>query len=351
MSRIIEGLKRLCRVEPTLDDLAQRMTAASGLPVLYARAPDCDDLKYWARLQPMIERRDFDALADLCQREFDARARFENGRSRAALAFKALMRPMEECEDDPELAEEELAAYESWWAADRRNPAAAGAYAAALAQTGYAYRGSGWAGDVTPAQWALLRDFSGRASRVITTASDRRDASWIWHFARLRTTFVAFGLGEASRHATREAFEATMLLDPLEVSVYEERVNQLLPRWGGSFEDLDLLARQAYATTRKTIGAEMYARIYDSIVKFEEPLETLIDYHFLVDGFRDWMQHAPSQPLANRFAAHAHSVGDVDTLTWLFRHEIREIYPHVWFGPRQPLMAWEACLKARPVRH
>jgi hypothetical protein len=351
MSRIIESLKRLCRVEPTLDELGQRMTAASGLPVVYARDPNCDDLRFWAQLQPLIAQRDLAELSRICEREIAVKGRFENGRSRAAMAFRALLGPMEEAEADPEACEEELAHYETWWGQDRRDPAAAGVYGLALASTGLAYRGADWAGNVSPAQWALLRDYANRAAAVTVHARDERATSWAWRFANMRTTFIAFGVGEASRHEVRQAFEAAMLLDPLEVSVYEERVTQLLPRSGGSFEELDLLARQAYATTRKDLGAEMYARIYDAILKVEEPLETLVDYHFMAEGFRDWMRRAPSQPLANRFAAHAHAVGDVQTLRALFETEIREIYPHIWFGPRQPIMAWEACLKARPVSH
>jgi len=351
MSRIVESLRRLCRVEPTIDEIAKQMTAMSGLPVLRGRPSSCDDLQFWARLEPLIEQRRLSELASLCQREFAVRGRFENGRSRHAMVLRALLAPIEQVFDDPEQCEERLAAYESWWQRDRHNPQAAGVYAAALAVTGYAYRGIGPATDVTAPQWALLSDFANRAIAVLGRAGEGRGACWIWNMCNMRATFVAYGAGEASTHDLRRAFEATMVLDPLDVSVYEERAAQLLPCWGGSAEELDLLARQAYATTQKDIGAEMYARIYDAIISVEEPDATLLDYHFLREGFCDWLGRTPSQPLANRFAAHAHIAGDLETLTWLFRTEIREIYPNAWFGPRQPLAAWQDCVSAQRTRH
>lgn len=346
MSRIVESLKRLCRVEPTENELERQLTALSGLPVLHERNRAADDLIYWARLEPLIERRDFAGLAEICGKEVAAKARFENGRSRSELAFNALLAPIDQADGDSQSCEDELAAYEAWWQQDRRNPAAAGIYAVALASTGFAYRGMEWAENVSESQWALLRDFSNRAEAVLDRASADRDRCWIWNFANLRASFIAYGIGEAPASATRKAFEATMLLDPEEVSVYEERVNHLLPRWGGSFEDLELLARQTYATTRQRLGAEMYARIYDTIVKWEEPSDTLIDYHLLREGFRDWLARTPSQPLANRFAAHAHAAGDIATVRDLFECHIHEVHPYVWFGPKQPLMAWQACTKA-----
>ncbi len=350
MSRFIDELRRLCEARSNIGAHDRRLSAASGLTIIYQaeRAPDIVALD--RQLKALVAKQGLAELAAICRQTFQDHRRLSNGRSACEMAFEALLAPIEGT-SDPEEREANLEAYEAWWQQDQSNPAAAGVFALALAMTGFAYRGEDWAGDVSDSQWALLRDFSSRAEAVLGRADKGRSSCWLWNRCNMHVSFVAYGIAEATSYEVAAAFDATMHLDPLEVGIYAERVNQLLPRWGGSFEALEQFARQSYATTRRELGAELYARVYDTIVRYEDPKETLIDYFLLRDGFDDWLQRVPSQALANRFAAHAHAAQDIATLTRLFQGTIVEIHPLHWFNPQQPLLAWEAVSRAHARRH
>lgn len=350
MSRFVEELRKLCGIVPSIDDLDRKLVANSGLTVVHEARPADDIIKLRRQLTALLEQHDLARIAGLCERLVSTRQRLSNGRSASEMAIEALLAPIEKLER-PEDREATLPIYEAWWQKGRGDPVAAGAYAYALAATGLAYRGEDWACDVTESQWVLLRDFANRAQAVVERAGEARTSSWIWNRCSMRVLFVAFGVSEASEHEVARAFEATMRLDPLEVGLYEERVYHLLPRWGGSFEALEQFARQCYATTRGQLGSEMYARIYDIIVRYEEPDATLLDYSLMCEGFSNWLQRVPSQALANRYAAHAHAHRDIGTLTHLFTQTITEIHPRHWFAPRQPSLAWEAVSKAHLLRH
>ncbi len=349
MSRIVEELRKLCRVAPTGIELDRRLTAKSGLPVVYATSPAVDIVAFNRRLTPFLNTHNLAALAEICRQVAHDKLRFSNGRSASETALDSLLSPFHQA-DGPEECEQSLAQYETWWHQDRGHPAAAGIYAQALALTGFAFRGTDWASEVSHSQWALLRDYANRARAVLDRARPARSACWIWNRCNFQVSFIAFSVGEATRQQVSAAFDATRRLDHLDVSLYEDRVVQLLPRWGGSFDALEQLARQSYATTHLELGAEMYARIYDCVIRYEHPGDTLMDFHLVRDGFWDWLKRVPSQPLANRFAAHAHAARDIATLTRVFKEAITEIHPQHWFETRQPLVAWDSVSRAHAAR-
>lgn len=350
MSRIIEELRRLCGVTPNVAEIDRKVTAASGLPVVYASEAGQDIIALNRRLNLFIDKGNLPAIAEVCRQSAVDRVRLSNGRSACETALDALLAPFHRA-DDPEQCEDALFAFEAWWQQDRGHPAAAGVYAQALALTGFAYRGENWASEVSDSQWAMLRDYANRALAVLERAGPSRETCWIWNRCNFQVKFIAFGVAEATRHDVTVAFDSARRMDPLEVSLYEDRVVQLLPRWGGSFDALEQLARQSYAITHRHLGAEMYARIYDCVARYEQPSETLVDYYLMRDGFQDWLRRVPSQALANRFAAHAHAAGDVVSLSQIFRETLTEIQPQQWFGIRQPLLAWEAVSRAHASRH
>lgn len=350
MSRIVEELRKLCGVAPSGVELDRRLTAKSGLPVVYQAEPAADIVAFNRRLAPVLDTGNLPALAEICRQAAHDKLRFTNGRSASETALDSLLAPFHHA-DGPEECEQALAHYEAWWQQDRGHPAAAGVYAQALALTGYAFRGTGWASEVSQSQWALLRDYANRAQAVLERAGPARSSCWIWNRSSFQVSFIAFSVGEATRQQVTAAFDATRRLDHLDVGLYEDRVVQLLPRWGGSFDALEQLARQSYATTHLDLGAEMYARIYDCVIRYEHPNDTLMDYHLVRDGFWDWLKRVPSQPLANRFAAHAHAARDLPTLTRVFKETITEVHPQHWFDTRQPLMAWDSVSRAHAARH
>ena len=333
----------LARATDTPSAAYSRFTAASGIPVVSHPDPLADHADFEAQLAPLIAAGNFGQLTALYDANFTSKATFANGYRRSLSAHYAMMRPLTDVGYDAQLSEALLPMYEAHWQANPTLPSACGLLADALINVGYAHRGTGYAVDVSDTQWLQLMDFCRRAKRVLNSAdAQTREANRIWATAKHAYMFIACGV-ELERPGDLEAaFEAAVATDPFEVRLYDNRVNQLLPRWFGSYEQIEVFARQSMSRTGAQFGTMMYARIYDSIADVEPLDQTLMDYQLMKASFWDWFERFPGQALANRFAAHADRAGDVATLRTLFNGYISEIQPHVWFGERQPLAAWDA---------
>jgi hypothetical protein len=352
MASAIDKLRAiLARATDTPSAAYQRFSAASGIPVVAHPEPLADHADFEAVLSPLVHAGDLPQLTAIYDQNFASMATFANGYRKYLSAHHALMRPITDAEYDAQLCEALLPIYEAHWQANPRSPSACGLLSDALINTGYAYRGSSVAVDVSNAQWSLLMDFCRRAKRVLESADPAtRETNRIWVTAKHAYTFVSCGV-ELERPGDLEAtFEAAVATDPLEVRLYDNRVNQLLPRWFGSYEQIEVFARQSMSRTHAHYGMMLYARIYDSIADVEPLDQTLMDYELMKTAFWDWFERFPGQALANRFAAHADRQGDIATLRTLFNGYISEIQPHVWFGERQPLAAWDAAFGATARR-
>jgi hypothetical protein len=344
MTTAIEKLRAiLVRARHKPDVTYGRFTATTGIPVISNPDPLPDHADFEMVLQPFIAAGDLAQLLVIYDNNFANKATFANGYRKYLSAHYAMMRPMSEAEYDAKLCEALLPVYETFWKQNPKSPAACGLYADALINTGYAYRGTGFASDVSDAQWSLLIDFCRRAKVVLQCADPAtREQHRIWASAKQAYMFIACGVNLERPGDLEAAFEAAVATDPLEVRLYDNRANQLLPRWFGSYEHIEVFARQSMSRTGDAYGTMLYARVYDSIADITPLDETLMDYDLLRTAFWDWFERFPGQALANRFAAHADRRGDVATLRTLFNGYISEIQPHVWFGERQPLAAWDA---------
>jgi hypothetical protein len=352
MSSAIEKLRAiLARATDTPNGSYKRFTATTGIPIVSDPLSPADQVELEFDLAPLVAVHDFDALTARYNELFASKATFANGYRKYLSVHHALMRPIADAEYDPQLCEALLPLYTNHWMRDKTSPAACGLLADALINTGYAYRGTGYAADVSDAQWKMLMDFCRQAKKILDKADPgTRETNRIWTSAKHAYTFIACGVELERPGDLADTFEMAVATDPLEVRMYDNRVNQLLPRWFGSYEAIEVFARQSMSRTGPAYGTMMYARIYDSIADVEPLDQTLMDYELLKTSFWDWFERFPGQALANRFAAHADRHGDVKTLRTLFNGYISEIQPHVWFGERQPLAAWDAAFGATARR-
>jgi hypothetical protein len=251
---------------------------------------------------------------------------------------------------DPALIAAGLVPYAEWWRRDRTNPVAAGAYARALTTAGYALAGGASAETSAPAALALLRNSCAEARSVLAHAARDGRRHWLWRQADFVLTFVAWNAGCEDEAALLPSFAGVQTLDRLEFGIYDDRAVHLLPRWAGGLGAVDAFARAAADRTAAQYGELLYARIYDNVLGFEDPEATQIDVDRFLRGFSDWQKRFPSQPLANRFAAHAHAFSDDALVVDLFRNHLREIHPNHWFDNQQPLEAWRAAGRTAKVR-
>ena len=87
--------------------------------------------------------------------------------------------------------------------------------------------------------------------------------------------------------ALTERFEGYLAFDPANVETYLERTHQLLPRWHGSYAELEHFARQSADRTQDQWGLALYMMIYCVIADTEPLDQTHMDWPLILDGFDD----------------------------------------------------------------
>ncbi|MDA5556394.1 hypothetical protein [Shimia sp. MMG029] len=144
-------------------------------------------------------------------------------------------------------------------------------------------------------------------------------------------------------------YESLIALDPLNPRHMRTLGNYLLPRWYGSFDQLDLQARRIAAQTYELWGAGAYAWVwFDALLVDPNGLaEVEIDY--FLDGIADALERHGTQHAANLMAAHLHrswqfALSQYDTGTldhtvatalrdgfdMVVHDHLREIHPLIW---------------------
>ena len=335
MSSAIERLRAFARaaVAP-LTPIDRRIVAETGLPVVYEAAIDPIQAAVQADLRPLLAAGNFPCAARAFDRLFAEKAFTGTGYRTYRVAYDLLLAPLDLG------ALESLPAYADWWLSDRSNPAAAACHARALLAVGHdaldvAGDDIGLAGS-----WRTVREHCGLARRVLAHAGPQGRRHWMWRQADLAVTFSAWAAEAEDEAMLLPAFAALQTLDPHEFGIYDDRAMQLLPCWTGTIDAMDRFARASADRTAAQFGDLLYARIYDRVFSEFDPEQTNVDPGRFLAALGDWYQRFPSQPLANRYASHAHAFGDVALVEHLFRGPLREIYPAHWLDRDQPLEAW-----------
>jgi hypothetical protein len=357
MTTAFERLKAIALAAATpLTSLERRITAETGLPVVWDAMPDPIHDAVARQLMASTRQGHPEDHARAFDQHFAAQTFCGNGYRTYRVVQDVMMTPVETAAmaADPARIAAELKPYAAWWRQDRSSPAAAGAYARALTTAGCALAGGATADasarSPSMATLAGLRDTCTEARSVLAHAARDGRRHWLWRQADFVLTFVAWNAGCEEDNALLPSFAAVQTLDAHEFGIYDDRAVHLLPRWAGGVGAVDAFARAAADRTAARFGDLLYARIYDNVLGFEDPEATQIDVDRFLGGFSDWQQRFPSQPLANRYAAHAHAFGRDALVTDLFRRSLREIHPSHWFDHLQPLDAWRAAGRSAKAR-
>lgn len=232
----------------------------------------------------------------------------------------------------------------------------------------------------------LLDDFPDSYPIALVVAHTHIDIAWAWrgalarddsrtinrdafrsHFARAREILAEYcpvtlhspalsaaqcallpGANDPAK-AICKSYEALIALNPENPRHMRTLGSYLLPRWYGSFEQLDLQARRIAAQTYRSWGAAGYTWVwFDALLVAPEGLET-IEVEYFLDGVADALNRQQSQHTANLMAAHLyrcwqhsgigqHENNDTaaklsalrDGFDMIVREHLREIHPLIW---------------------
>lgn len=168
----------------------------------------------------------------------------------------------------------------------------------------------------------------------------------------LRTPFIEAarcsllaGRAQANCRVADE-YAALVDLDPQNYRSMRAMGTHLLPRWFGSYPDLELEARRMAARTEKTWGAGAYTWVQFDAIALDDVACALVDVDFFVDGIHDIVARRPDQEMVNLLASYCavalrNGYGEspesdapreaiAECAQWLVRDHLRELHPLVW---------------------
>lgn len=192
-------------------------------------------------------------------------------------------------------------------------------------------RGEGYAASVTSEGWKLFESRISRANEVLVKSKHRASRSPLWYQIQLG---IARDAGWDHKRYRAVFDEATQRF-PWYVPLYLWAANYLSPKWGGTYEEIDALARR---TAKLPLGADysLYTRVYwhvadDQELEFEPFHDSLASWPLMKTGFEGLMKRYPkSKWNLNAFAYFACRANDGSTYGTLRAKIGQDVMPNAW---------------------
>lgn len=214
-------------------------------------------------------------------------------------AMEGALGPLERAiEQGAPAANASLALYRSIHLTHPENHLAAALYARALCLVGWLYRGSGFVQETDPAHLEKFAELHDQAATVLAPFDAIEADSPILAMACYQ---LVKGLPDGGQQLSRR-YDDWARLDPDCLNILDEHGFLLLPRWFGTYDEIEVEARRAAARCDATIGNGAYAVFWLAAVRCEVWLLSRIEIDMFCDGIRQLLNHASSQKLANGIA-------------------------------------------------
>lgn len=206
----------------------------------------------------------------------------------------------------------------------------------------WAWRGIGWDIEIAPRNREAFEAHFDRAREIIKTFEGHHQTS-----ALLANTTCALLRGfNRKTHSVADRYEALIDLNPHNTSPLRALGTNMLPRWYGSYEGLELEARRTAARTAEVWGAGGYTWVMFDAISVDDEACARLDLPFFVEGLRDIVARRPEPHTVNLLAAYcANTIGQAfsgndaadhiraqiaDCADWLVREHLTELHPMIW---------------------
>ncbi len=143
-----------------------------------------------------------------------------------------------------------------------------------------------------------------------------------------------------------DEYERLIALDPENQRHMRAMGSHLLPRWFGSYEELEVQALRNAARTQKIWGAGGYTWVQFDAIALDEEACARVDIEFFLEGLHDILERRPDQQTINMLSAYCaitvqNGVGlnekaDLvrsqlrEAANWLIRDHLTELHPLIW---------------------
>jgi hypothetical protein len=127
---------------------------------------------------------------------------------------------------------------------------------------------------------------------------------------------------------------------------------QLLPRWGGTLEDLETFVTAAMRRTETVHGLSAYAFIYASLAEYHTNIftDTMADWQLFKPSMYDCLKRYPSNFHANRFALMAYLADDAEAFVDMFNNHVSSVLIDEWGYKRGLLVSAYSLAKKKVGR-
>jgi hypothetical protein len=144
-------------------------------------------------------------------------------------------------------------------------------------------RGTGFANSVTSQNMAVYAYRTEMAAAALDDVADRASNNPLWY-----TLSLDVGLDQSKDRGKLQAiFDQGLTKTPQYRPLYGHMLRILMPRWGGSYDDLDKFINQIYEQTANARGYERYAELYSAYARLEgDELDLFADTPAFWSGMR-----------------------------------------------------------------
>lgn len=285
-------------------------------------------LRSQARLSELWASRNWRVLELALTELTRSNAYFAEGTSHAALVERWLLDVVQDGDPGPAIA--------AWKAAHPDSPFVPLAEAQHLLVKAWSARGSGYAGTVSREAWKLFSEQLLEAERKLLAAPASVRETAAWHLVLLKVALDARG-----RTDPQQLFVDATRRWPRETRFYSHMVSRMVPKWGGSWPQVESFVAAATRNAEATEGQSTYARLYLDLVMHNAE-EIPMDWPRMRSGFEDWIRRYPANPPLDAYASFACRARDKAAFTRVMQmlrpSDIAEV---AWLPGYSP----EACLR------
>ncbi|APX13791.1 hypothetical protein BWR18_09080 [Tateyamaria omphalii] len=174
----------------------------------------------------------------------------------------------------------------------------------------WAWRGTGWDVEVPVRNREAFAAHFDRAGDILMPF-DAKDADCPL-LAAAHCTLIT-GRGGSPREVVSR-YETWMELDPKNARAFRAMGTQLLPRWHGSYDRLELEARRAAGRSYDLWGTGAYTWVMFDAIAQDSKACARLDLDFFLDGLTDILKRTHDQHTVNLLAAYcANTMGATPT--------------------------------------
>jgi hypothetical protein len=206
----------------------------------------------------------------------------------------------------------------------------------------WAWRGIGWDVEIAPRNREAFDAHFARAREIVETFIGQPKESTLF----ASTSCALLRGDDNSTKSVADRYEALIDLNPKNTSPLRALGTHMLPRWYGSYQQLELEARRTAARVQDVWGAGGYTWVMFDAISCDDIACAQLDLPFFIEGLRDIVTRRPDPHTVNLLAAYcANTMGNAfsgndsadanramisECADWIVREHLTELHPMIW---------------------